>query len=169
MANNYLSKRELTEMITREVKAALKQPKKRTLRENEASAEEVTISLEEAVGTSTFAANIGKVAGKILGPEATQAIADTMGTAGDALQTNDAIGTFILSIAFMSTVTLVGVAATYSKEIKAAASKLKAAMGGALSEGDDSFAAAIADVAPEELKMAGKEGASAAKAKGLVK
>jgi len=30
-------------------------------------------------------------------------------------------------------------------------------------------AAAIADVAPEELKMAGKEGASAAKAKGLVK
>jgi len=46
MANNYLSKRELTEMITREVKAALAQPKKRTLRESDLNEFNITDVLD---------------------------------------------------------------------------------------------------------------------------
>jgi hypothetical protein len=64
MANNYLSKRELTEMITREVKAALKQPNRRTLRENE-------------VDESVLAA-LGHTMGHLLDPAAWHSLAEML-------------------------------------------------------------------------------------------
>jgi hypothetical protein len=163
MANNYLSKRELTEMITREVKAALKQPNRRTLRENEAGAEEVVVTLEEAVGTSSLAAKVGLAAEHVLGPSTTKAISSALGTTGDALQQQDAIGTLVMALAFMGTVTLVGAIAAYAPQIKAAAKKLKASMSGNMAEGEDEFATALAGISPEDLKKAGQAAASDAK------
>lgn len=169
MTNNYLSKRELTEMITREVKAALKQPNRRTLRENEAGAEEVTVSLEEAKQVGDLAISVGEVAEKIIGPSATKAISSALGTAGDALQTHDAIGTIALALAFMGTITFIGAAAAYAPQIKAAAKKLKATVTGTMAEGADEFAAIAGEMSPEEFKKAGEAAVKHARELGLIK
>jgi len=57
MANDYLSKRELTEMITREVKAALAQPNRRTIRESEIT--EMTPGMVATSATTALGGDTG--------------------------------------------------------------------------------------------------------------